>query len=195
MKKTNIRTIPGFTLPEVLITTAIISLVAAISLISLSDVKKRQEVNGAMRQVASAVREAQNYALTGKNISSGTSDQPCLFRVRANGNPDAQTFQLEQMNVGHSQCPGGGSNSADEWASISYRTMNGVSVSASAVGMPVSAGAIRFSVPRGEPTANGVELTGNYRVQFAVSKGGLTAHVCVYPLGRIAEKGVGEGGC
>lgn len=63
----------GFTLLELMIVIAIIGTMASVTLTYLGGSRKDRELEVAAREVAAAVREAQNNALTGKNASSTCS--------------------------------------------------------------------------------------------------------------------------
>lgn len=176
------KTRSGFTLVELVVTTAALSIMAVVTIISMSGNKTRHEVQAATRLVASALREAQNYSLTGKNITSNPADRPCKFRARSVGGGPA--IFVEQLNAGMVSCPQPGPD-PDSWVGASYSLTNGVVFSTTAE--------VRFDVPRGEPAnSSGVELSGATLIDFPVSKSGLTAHACIYPLGRIEEKVVGS---
>lgn len=179
MKKTR----SGFTFVELVVTMAILSGMAAVTIVSMNGGKTRHEVQSATHLVASALREAQNYALTGKNMTSNPANRPCKFRTRSVMGGSA--IFVEQLSAGMVSCPQPGST-PDSWSGATYNLTNGVIFSATTE--------VRFNVPRGEPTnPSGVELSGATSIDFPVSKSGSTAHVCVYPLGRIEEKPVG--GC
>lgn len=172
----------GFTLIEVLVSVAILAIMAAVTIASLSGSRNRQEVGGAARVVAAILRDAQNNALAGKNITGVSSSRPCQFRVRTI--PGTGTIWHEQLNAGSVSCPNLGGPSLDVWSGASTDLLNGVKFSAS----PTEA---RFDVPRGEPrNLAGAPLT-SIPVDFSITKGPDTAHVCVYPLGRIEETAVG----
>ena len=55
---------------EIMVVIAIIGIMSAVALVSLSKGKEQKAVEAAAREVASAIREAQNYALTGKGADS-----------------------------------------------------------------------------------------------------------------------------
>ncbi|NTW14301.1 MAG: prepilin-type N-terminal cleavage/methylation domain-containing protein [Candidatus Moranbacteria bacterium] len=158
----------GFTLLEIMITVTIISVMTAVSLVSLSNLKMKQQVSGDARSLASAIRSAQNFALTGRNIL-GVGFIPCAFKVSASGS----SFTLQQSN----------STDCVNFQGNAYSLSSGVSFS--------SAQEISFNVPQAEPRdENGKELGesgARALVDFTLSKGGNTAHVCVYPLGRIED--------
>lgn len=174
-EKTN-KHLSGFTLIELVVSMAILSIMAVITIVSLSGSKTKQEVEGAARQVAAAIREAQNYSLTGKNIGA-SGDVPCRFRVEAAG---TSSFTVQQKKFNSGSC------SVDSGSSITYALPAGVTI---------STGNVSFDVPRAEPSSDAFgELDGSEKVDFSISKNGSTAHVCVYPLGRVEEKPIG-GSC
>jgi prepilin-type N-terminal cleavage/methylation domain-containing protein len=66
----------GFTLIEVLVVCAIVGIMSAVILVMMSSGnRQKNEVQVAAREVAAAVREAQNYALNGKNASASCGNQ------------------------------------------------------------------------------------------------------------------------
>jgi type II secretion system protein H len=80
----------AFTLIEVMVVMAIMAIMAAIAMISLGSghIKKDLETNA--REFVGVVREAQNYALTGKQAVVGTD--PCRFRIDWGGSTYALTY-------------------------------------------------------------------------------------------------------
>lgn len=60
----------GMTLIEVVVLIAIIGIISAISIVSLTTSKRTSELDVAAEEVSAVLREAQNYALTGKDISA-----------------------------------------------------------------------------------------------------------------------------
>jgi prepilin-type N-terminal cleavage/methylation domain-containing protein len=166
----------GFTLIELMISMAILSIMTTVTIVSMGGAKTKQEVEGAARQVAAALREAQNYALTGKNIGA-SGDVPCQFRLEADG---TSTFTIQQKKFDSGVC------TADSGSPMSYSLSNGVTVSTNNAS---------FDVPRGEVFNDALgELNGDEKVDFSISKDGSTAHVCLYPFGRIEERSIG-GSC
>jgi prepilin-type N-terminal cleavage/methylation domain-containing protein len=168
------RKLQGFTLVELIVAMGVLSIMASVTIVSMGGAKTKQEVEGAARQVAAAIREAQNYALTGKNIGAA-GDVPCRFHVTvANTSPNVTIQQIKFDSSGVCNTNSG---------SMVYSLQHGVVFSANAE--------VRFDVPRGEPrNSAGTEIgiSGVTHVGFSFAKSGSTAHVCVYPLGRIEEK-------
>lgn len=164
----------GFTLLEVLVTVSIISVITAASIVSLGNLKQKKEVEGDARRLAASIREAQNYALTGRNIFRGTDDVPCMFQVRALGT----SYTLEQSNAGSCSTFGG------EEIALSDGVTFGIG------------GTIRFRVPRSEPLDADDREIGEPGapevIEFVLTKKGTNASVCVHPLGRVEE---GIDGC
>ena len=176
MREKKQQKLSGFTLIELMVSMAILSIMVTATIISMGGAKTKQEVEGAARQVAAAIREAQNYALTGKNIGS-SGDVPCRFRLAATG---TSSFTIQQKEFSSGSC------GIDSGSPLTYSLLAGVTVSTNNVS---------FDVPRGEVFNDALgELDGTDEVDFAVSKSGSTAHVCVYPFGRIEEKPIG-GSC
>jgi prepilin-type N-terminal cleavage/methylation domain-containing protein len=175
----------GFTLVEVIITTSIIGIISAMSIVSMSGFRVKREVEGNARIVAAAIREAQSDAVTGRNIrgttctlnSNTVACVPCEFQLSASGN----TFTLSQSNASLS---GGSCSPFADGKPV--QLSNGVTISSPGV---------RFGVPRAEPReASGADLNSG-SIDFVLSKGSVSVHVCVYPLGRVEERPVGSTGC
>ncbi|MEI7749484.1 MAG: prepilin-type N-terminal cleavage/methylation domain-containing protein [Candidatus Moraniibacteriota bacterium] len=169
----------GFTLVEVMVVAAMIGIISAISLVSLSDSRVQGDVIAGERTLSAAIREAQAYALTGKNINGmcGTdSCIPCEFRFHANGG----AYSITQSNIDSSGSCGPFSTPVD----IPF--LNGVVASDMTV---------IFLVPRAEPLDSFSNELVSGSMDFSLSKAGKVGHVCLYPLGRIEELPVGVSGC
>ena len=69
----------GFSFIELMIVIAIAGIMTAVSLVSMSAARQKRDVEIAAREVATAVREAQSYALTGKNLKTKTTDCKFIF--------------------------------------------------------------------------------------------------------------------
>lgn len=167
----------GFTLIEMVAVFAIITIMTAVTLIGFSASKVSKEVDGQVRVFASAIREAQNYSLTGKSITATAGVKPCEYRIASTVGGSFSIQQYRTDAVG---------NCVADNPTSSYSLANSVTFS--------SAKTFIFKVPRGEPWYNGSELSGSVKVDFFLEKGGKRAHVCVYPLGRVEETRAGDTG-
>lgn len=114
----------GFSLLELTVVIAIIGIMTVVLLVNLSGSRKQKDVENASREVAAAVREAQNNALTGKNVTTGCNYQFSYNSLLYTGN----------TNYGISGC----SNTA-------YSLKNGVTFNGS--------GSINFSIPFASPSS------------------------------------------
>lgn len=83
----------AFTLIEVLVVTALISIMSAILLVDFGSGRITQQLEGSARVVVSAVREAQNFALTGHQGVAGTD--PCAYEVAWSGTTYTLTYEYK----------------------------------------------------------------------------------------------------
>ena len=74
----------GFTLLELFITMTIVTIMISVTLSSLSSARRRSEVRSEADKVLAALREVQNYSLTGKGINGAKACD--RFSVRLLGN-------------------------------------------------------------------------------------------------------------
>lgn len=74
----------GVTLPELMVTMAIIGILSAVSITAMTIAKRNAEVEAAAEEVVAVLREAQNYSITGKDASSTCGTYTVYF---ANNNP------------------------------------------------------------------------------------------------------------
>lgn len=159
------------TLIELLVAMAIVVIGASIMIVSLSGARTTRALEGATLQISSAIREAQNNALTGKFSTS--SNTVCRHRV----------WIVEGESVVHTSIVSG-SGCATETAR-QYDLSNGVKAANSQ--------ALFFTLPHARVfDGSGTELTSG-RIDLQISKESLTYHVCVYPGGRVEE--AGAAGC
>jgi prepilin-type N-terminal cleavage/methylation domain-containing protein len=158
----------GYSLIEVLIVCAIIGILSAIFLASkISGNKNLQSLKVTAREVAAAVRETQNYALTGKMINAG--DTPCLYRMENVGGVSYRIRYRSKLNpVG--TCIG-------TWTTIYTKILsNGISIN-------IGGGNIEYNVPHGDRSGGGFDIT--------LTKNGVMVHVCACDSGKVVEKFTG----
>jgi len=151
----------GFTLIEVLIVLSIVSIMAVVSIVSLGNGRTERELETNARAVASAIREVQNYALTGRQIVAGTD--PCGFRVSWSG----ATYSTDYMYKNGAVC--------NRTSSIaSYTLKNGV--------VFITSDVLTFSLPHAA-----LSFSGGSKAAI-LSKQSTSSVVCVYADGRITDQ-------
>jgi len=154
----------GFSFLELMIVIAIIGIMTVAAFVSLHGAKESKSVEIAAREVAAAVREAQNNALTGKIMNLG--EYPCQFSFK-NSLPDTYEIEYKFHN-------GGGCSGTTAALYASYNLQDGVTFS----GSPQT---ISFDIPHATNNIGAIP-TG-----IIVSKGSSTYRVCVYSSGRVIE--------
>lgn len=181
----------GLTLIELLVVVAIILIMTSVLLVLLSGGREEKAVEVAARQVAAAIREAQNNALGGKEVA--TSGVSCGWGVAANPSGSDKTEYRVFYNTPDSDCPNASksydasSNSVD---SATYSLENKVEF--------VSNPRVYFTKPHGNVfNASGeVNVAVGGKLQFLVQSkidSSVQYSVCVYSSGRVEEKR--GGGC
>lgn len=152
----------AFTLIELVIVMAIISILAAVVTVSLGTQNTKKELETNAREFASVLREAQNYALTGKQ-----PDPPhitCQFSVSWDNTPTS-TYRLWSMSRNNGAC-----NIPVDFATYSLK--RGVQFSSP------TTGTVSFSLPWA--------TTGSSKIVFA--KGGFSHTVCLSTSGKITDQ-------
>ncbi|MDP3957110.1 MAG: prepilin-type N-terminal cleavage/methylation domain-containing protein [bacterium] len=115
----------GFTLIEVMVVVAIMGIMAVLSIVSLGNGRIQRDLEANAREFAGVVREAQNYALTGKQTGGGAV---CAFSVTWTG---SSTYELGSTASG--DCGGSVTSLAN------YSLKNGVTLN--------NFGTISFALP------------------------------------------------
>lgn len=149
----------GFTLIEILITMAIIGIASSVIIVGLGSGRTERELEAAAREFASTVREAQNYALTGRQLTPATD--PCQYQTSWSGSQYVLTYFA---NVG-----GACSNST----ATTYGLKGGV--------VFTSAGSVSYRPPHATN-----DIVGSRLVVF--TKNSRFHSVCLYKNGRIFDQ-------
>lgn len=157
MKKNISRIQKGFTLIEVVAVLGIITVMMMVTLVFMGQGRTDKELDTEANKVYSAIREAQNYSLTGESVESINSE---CNRIRFNFRRDG-TFAIYNTTSSSVEC---GSAIAE------YSLENGVNF--------VVRGRIHFAVPSGKTDVSGVYSIG-------LIKKNRFHNVCIYPAGAI----------
>jgi prepilin-type N-terminal cleavage/methylation domain-containing protein len=153
----------GFTLIEIVITVAIIGIASTVVLAGLGGGRAEREVEASAREFASVVREAQNYALTGRQLTSNTD--PCRYQVGWSGS---------QYSLTYFYAPAGGSCAAPASPTpTTYALKGGVAFS--------SAGSAYYRPPHAANDISGSKLV-------VLTKNGSYHSVCLYGNGRVLDQ-------
>lgn len=82
--------LPGYTLLELLVVVAIVSIASAIVISNFSASRVKEDTNASVREVMAVMRQAQNDALTGRQYVANA--KPCRFQVSWAGSTYTYTF-------------------------------------------------------------------------------------------------------
>lgn len=159
----------GFTLVELMIVMAIVGIMTAVTIVSLGDARDRKAAEGEARKFAAVVREVQNYALTGKQLSAG--EVTCSVGMRTIA---LATGATTSYDIFYTYRSGADCNTSTAVIFATNTLLNEVEFSNATT-------AFSFSVPRAELNFSGPPKS------FVLSKGSATYAVCVYPSGRIED--------
>lgn len=154
----------GFTLIEILITVTIVGIASAITLVNLNSGRTDRELEAAAREFASGIREAQNYALTGKQIVINTN--PCRYQMSWSGGQYTLTYWYAAA---------GGSCAAPSSSTMATYTLKG------GVAFVGALDGVWYKPPH---AANDIVAS----KLIILSKGGRFHSVCLYKNGRVLDQ-------
>lgn len=167
----------GFTLIEVIIVIAIISIVSSTILVSLASGRASRETERWGHTFAASVRQAQSYALTGR--VANLTEENCYFAIRVT---DVSTYSVVNYYRAGGNC--------DNVQVLETNTLtNGVQFTGVASYPKVYA----FQLPRAAVytgTSGALAPLGSTDI-IGFTKAGTTRSVCLYPSGRVEEIGAG----
>lgn len=169
----------GFSLIELMTVTGIIGIMAAIVLVSFSSGRTDEVLKTSAREVANALREAQNDALSGLRPSDVPASRTvCWFSIENSNSTDAL------LNVYHSNASDCGSGRGSSIVRT-LKLQNGATF-----GSAVSYG---FRLPHGNPVSpsDGAALSSGVKT-ITITAAGKSIAVCLDPAsGAIRETVVG----
>ncbi len=152
----------AFTLIEVVVVMAIISIMTGVVIVSFGSGRVQRELETNAREFASIVREAQNYALTGRQAIAGTT--PCSFGISWSG---------ANYNISYIYRIGTGACTQTSLVN-SYVLKNGVAFG--------NSGSFNFSLPHASLSfASGSSPA-------VLTKQSISHIVCTYAEGRIVDR-------
>lgn len=149
----------GFTLIEVMIAVAIIGIVSAMILVSSAGQRQARNLELSVREVMAALRESQNYALSGRTSGIGVNNTYYGVQIAS-----ATSYSVV----------------ASSGVIANYTLKSGVTFSSGAT-------TIAFTLPRGDALQGGVPIAGSYRISLV--RGAGTRYICIYPSGQIHDNG------
>lgn len=161
----------GFSLAELLIVMAIISVMTAVILTKSNNNKTTVDAEAAARLVAAQLRSLQNESLNGKQIGSVSV---CSFKFHIDNG--ASNYLISY----YGDCTDSASSLIGSAQSLKLSGKNNVKAA--------SGNDFYFKSPQG-----GIS-TGTQRIVLSSSDNSASATVCVYPTGNIVEK-KGAAGC
>lgn len=168
------RTNFGFTVIEMVIVIAIIGISSVVIINSLSTGRALRLTEQSAHDLAGALRQAQNYALTGK---ASAGQESCYFGLRF---ISSSRYALVQYYRAAGNCN-------------SYNTLTTTNLAGGVTFTSISSypTILAFSLPRAEVySATSGALSGLTTAQrIGLTKSGRTQYLCLYPGGRIEERG------
>lgn len=159
---------------------AIVGILTAAAIVPLNKSRTKKEVEVAAREVAASIREAQNYALAGKNDSDGR--YPCRIRWRTN-DPTSYFIRFWRTNPATGSC---GSQRDDK--KINYSLQNGVEFR-NIVNAITTFVTFDFTLPFGSYSSSALG-SGLTQGTVTLKKGSYCVDVSVSSAGNITESPV-----
>lgn len=191
----------AFTLIELLIVIAIIGIMSSVIFVSINSNKSAARLQTAQREVSSAIKLAQAYALQGKNqeypVGSGTFITPCGYGFRFTDTTNYEIF-YNMPGSGIQDCAWKNGRWQDrQWQNVgqtpraeTFTLKNGVTLSSPAIGnLNNNDTEIYFTVPHAEmfgKDGNQYPLTREFVFNYG-GVGGTTKKITINRGGFVTE--------
>ncbi len=167
-RKTNKKILAGFSFIELLVVIAIVSVTAGMVLLPYSEDRIKREMEANARELVGTIREAQSYALTGKQLIPGTT--PCGVEIRWGSTSYSLVYKYKTS----------GSYVCDRDTVISTKVLKRGATFAGGTS------SFYFSLPHGIPMVGSSVLP---TVMPILLLNGISTHaVCVYAQGRVLDQ-------
>jgi prepilin-type N-terminal cleavage/methylation domain-containing protein len=173
MKKNKKIKLTGFTLVEIMVVISILAIMTLVSFASLSSSKKNVALRSAQREVASAIRIAQSYALQGKWPSGAAS--VCGYGFRFETTSQYRIFYFSKT--------GGVCDINNQTISESQALQGGVVLSSPNNSLSTTT-RVYFNIPNGNANIPGCPGPG---LMLAFNASGTTKTVTINCRGSVTE--------
>lgn len=169
----------GFTLIEMVVVLAIIAITSSVVIVSTTTNRSVRETERAVHLLAGSLREAQNYALTGKSTS--VTQENCFYGLRFISS--TQYALVQYYKTGSGLCT----------ATTTYNTLvtNTLPSGVSMTGIASYPTVLAFLLPRAEVyrgTTGALSSLASAQL-IGIQKSGQNRYLCLYPSGRVEERG------
>jgi len=193
----------GFSFVEIMIVIAIIGIMTSITLVSLMPSKNAESLNAAAREVASAIKLAQSYALQGKVVQiSGINTVPCgygfifpdnggtNYGIFYNYNPSYKCKLLNDDNdpnyVAGYRNYGGSSVIVEPYSLQKGVVVNSINGDTNGTDFPLNS-QVYYTVPHGNAYYTlGIPMNSDIIIELKLSD--QSRYVIIHPGGSVEEK-------
>jgi prepilin-type N-terminal cleavage/methylation domain-containing protein len=170
----------GYSVVEVMVVMAIIGIMSAALIVSVGSSREKKTVESEALKVAASIREAKNYALTGKTLDTA-NNFPCDGRFVAPVTAPATNYYVKYgYRTSANKCSDGANGTAPSAGTVSSGVLqDGVKFTV----VPASPnGRTIFSVPFGVIMNEGVSPP----MRYVISKGNSSYTICVSASGIVS---------
>lgn len=173
----------GFSLIELVVVIAIVMIMTALLLVVSSEDRTKRELETSSRQLAVGLRQAQNFALTGKK--QGTR-RPCDFSFVSTGSAYRVDYTYYEPGDPSGDIDGNGVTDCGDTPLLSATAVGATDLAHGVVVATVPE--VVFEVPFGKISTI-YESPITTPITFIAHKAGVYYAVCLSPSGRVDEVG------